>query len=548
MRFFLYYHTIKYLKFRQIYFRVIHKFINRRVTSFPDATVAENINTKWIRQSLGAPKFLSDDTCRFLNQCGKIIKKEDWNCDTKQKLWLYNLHYFDDLLSLDADRRRDLHQIWLDKWISHNPPVNGNGWEPYPTSLRIVNWIKAFLDGFSPKEIWLVSLAQQADYLSKKIEYHLLGNHLFANAKALIFAGTYLECPDAVNWLKKGIQILDAEIDEQILSDGSHFELTPMYHSIILTDLLDIFNIIRTYPSKFPIAFKSKIQSKIPRMLQFLADMSHGDGKLSFFNDTAMGIAADNDIIFSYAEKLGFSKPKVMYNEKRIIDLRNSGYVIAKDQDMSLICDLSPIGPSYLPGHAHADMLSFEISLREQRIFVNSGVSEYEIGEERHRQRKTKSHNTVEINNSDSCEIWGGFRVARRGEIINRQVDASAFEFTAAHTGYIKQGIECLHSRTWKLCQNGLIITDNLKGRFETARGHLHLHPNVNMTHMDERTIVLTDKLSKVVLTFEGAKLSTSDTTWHPEFGLVLPTSKITYDFESSLVKISMSWTLSGDQ
>ena len=33
---------------------------------------------------------------------------------------------------------------------------------------------------------------------------------------------------------------------EQILKDGGHFERSPMYHSIVLEDILDLVNVIRT--------------------------------------------------------------------------------------------------------------------------------------------------------------------------------------------------------------------------------------------------------------------------------------------------------------
>ena len=530
------------MKFSQIYYRLIYKILRHKVADLTPVTISENIKREWVKQSLGIPKFLSADTCRFLNRQGTITKKEDWNSELKPKLWLYNLHYFDDLVSVGAGSRRDIQKLWMDNWVSQNPPVHGNGWEPYPTSLRIVNWIKAFLDDLPPKQAWLESLTKQTDYLSQKLEYHLLGNHLFANGKALIFSGAYLDCSAASHWLKKGIQIVDFELDEQILSDGAHFELTPMYHSIMLTDLLDIMNIIRTYPSKFPTELQDKIRSKIPAMLQFLADMSHCDGKLSFFNDTAMSIAPDNEHIYEYAGKLGFAKPQIAYNELQIIDYPKSGYVIAKSSLVSLISDLSLIGPSYLPGHAHADMLSFEMSIRGQRIFVNSGISEYGSGEERHRQRKTRSHNTVEINNKDSCELWSGFRVARRGLITNRNVDTSKFEFSAGHTGFKKQGIDCLHSRVWKLQDFGLTITDKLDGSFASARGYLHLHPSICILDINENSLLITDQVSRIILKFEGAKLYTSETTWHPEFGLALPTHKIMYEFEVSVVKIYISW------
>ena len=50
----------------------------------------------------------------------------------------------------------------------------------------------------------------------QQLEFHILANHLFANAKALVFAGSYL-AEDM--WLKKGLEILDKEISEQFLDD-----------------------------------------------------------------------------------------------------------------------------------------------------------------------------------------------------------------------------------------------------------------------------------------------------------------------------------------
>ena len=87
---------------------------------------------------------------------------------------------------------------------------------------------------------WLKSLYEQALWLEKNIEYHLLANHYFKNGKALIFAGMYIAGQDAERWLKKGRQIIASELEEQILPDGGHFERSPMYHAMILEDCLDI--------------------------------------------------------------------------------------------------------------------------------------------------------------------------------------------------------------------------------------------------------------------------------------------------------------------
>nr|AIA14495.1 Unknown Function [uncultured bacterium] len=172
---------------------------------------------------------LSPTRFRFLNAEREVLTQADWNAAGVDKLWLYNLHYFDDLNAADAGARSAWHRASIEKWIAENPPDTGNGWEPYTLSLRIVNWIKWALAGNALTPTALHSLAVQCRYLSRRLEYHLLGNHLFANAKALVFAGLFFEGPEADAWLRTGLDILRREVPEQVLPDGGHFERSPMY-------------------------------------------------------------------------------------------------------------------------------------------------------------------------------------------------------------------------------------------------------------------------------------------------------------------------------
>ena len=114
--------------------------------------------------------------------------------------------------------------------------------------LRIVNWIKWFLaaqpDQVLPSRPGSHSLAVQTRWLRSRLEWHLLGNHLFANAKALVFAGLYFDGAEAQAWLVRGCAILARELPEQILADGGQFERSPMYHALALEDLLDLLNLI----------------------------------------------------------------------------------------------------------------------------------------------------------------------------------------------------------------------------------------------------------------------------------------------------------------
>src|SRR5450759_4718040 len=296
--------------------------------------------------------------------------------------------------------------------MSENPPGQGNGWEPYPTSLRIVNWVKWSLDGDTHSPEVVHSLAVQARWLRKRLEIHLLGNHLWANAKALVFAGAYFEGVEAASWRDTGLRLLRRELAEQVLPDGGHFERSPMYHAIVLGDVLDLLQLAKRCPGCCAVGDVESWRSAAMRMRRWLRVMTHPDGGIAFFNDSALGIAPDFTALAAYADALGLPPDAVPL--AGIEALPDSGYVRLQMGPAVLIADVGEIGPAYLPGHAHADTLSFELSLHGRRVLVNGGTSTYESGDERLRQRGTAAHNTVVVDGQDSSEVWGSFRVARR--------------------------------------------------------------------------------------------------------------------------------------
>ena len=542
-----YFHTLKYLKFSQIYFRVIKRFVRptpRYVVGDP-----AKLSGEWVVHRLYEQKLFPGAVVKFLNDSGRIDCKASWNGDEHSKLWLYNLHYFDDLNAEGAESRAELQVSFINRWVEENAASQGNGWEPYPTSLRIVNWIKALLSGLPRDQSMLDSLAQQSDYLSQDLERHLCGNHLFSNAKALIFAGLYFEGGDAENWLEAGLDIYGRELDEQVLVDGGNFELTPMYHIIMLVDLLDLANVFAAYPAKVSVGLVRKTKNVAKKMLEWLHAMSHDDGEISFFNDTAFKIAPNNACAFEYARKLAIrpvlTRPSVKV-PVRLFDLKDSGYVAVKSPEYSLIADLASIGPDYIPGHGHADTLSFEFSLSGQRVFVNSGISEYGLGKERLRQRKTAAHNTVSINQLDSSQVWSGFRVAKRARVIDRVVERIAGDkvsFSASHNGFKQQGVNCVHSRHWVVGERELTVTDKLIGHYDIAVGYLHLHPSVEVVALQGGEVILKAGIYDIHLCVVGGGVAVVDGTWHPQFNTSIATNVLEIQFETNRVSVDVQWS-----
>ncbi len=474
-------HTVRYLRPVQIYGRAWHRLHRPRVARAPAPPMAA-FERGWIACAR-APSMTGPQRFVFLND-EHDIGVNDWNGTRLPKLWLYNLHYFDDLNADQSQTREHWHRDLIARWIADNPPAEGNGWEPYCLSLRIVNWIKwrcagrLFGDAARAHSA-LDSLATQVRYLRGRLEHHLLGNHLWANYKALLFAGAFFEGAEARRWRELGLAGLRAEIAEQILADGGHFERSPMYHAILLEDLLDLAQLASVYPRAFPEQDVALWQAKAMAMLGWLAVMTHPDGGIAFFNDAAHGIAPPLAALRDYAHALGLQPPPDSHEPLQW--LPDSGYARLQCGNAVLIADVGEIGPDYLPGHAHADTLSFELSLRGRRVLVNAGTSRYDLSPERLWQRGTAAHNTVEIDGQDSSEVWASFRVARRArprEVAHGR-DGDALWLAAGHDGYRRLKGRAVHRRRWVLSPRGLRIEDRIEGRFGQAVARLRVHPDL---------------------------------------------------------------------
>jgi uncharacterized heparinase superfamily protein len=427
---------------------------------------------------------------RFLESDGTVAAAADWNDPKRARLWLYHLHYFDWLREAAAPRRVAEDAAWLDRWIADNPVGHGVGWEPYPLSLRIVNWIVWLHTIGTSDEARLRSLATQVRQLARSIEYHLGGNHLIANAKALVFAGAFFAGAEADRWRSQGLALLGRELPEQILADGAHFELSPMYHALLLEDVLDLIGLVAVYPDALAGPAASLGLSNVAaRMTQWLQRMLHPDGDIPYFNDAVFGMAATPTQLFAYAAVRNVavaSEPPA----RGVVELQPSGYAVLAVPPLHLIFDCGRIGPDYLPGHAHADTLAFELSLGRERLVSNSGTSTYEVGPQRDWERSTAAHATVAVDGTNSAETWASFRVGRRPNVgpIAHGNDGTSAWIECRHDGYGHLAGAPLHRRRVAASGAQLTITDWIEGsRRHDVAGFLPLHPGTAVDMLGER-------------------------------------------------------------
>jgi uncharacterized heparinase superfamily protein len=265
---------------------------------------------------------------------------------------------------------------------------------------------------------------------------------------------------------KKAKKILLKELEEQILNDGAHFELSPMYHQLMLFRVLDCINLIQNnnWKNKDLLVFFEK---KAAKMLGFLKKISYENGDIPHFNDSTNEVAPGSTKLFEYALRLNLLFENV--------DLKESGYRKIKRNKYECVVDVGAVGPDYIPGHAHADTLNFEMRINGEPFIVDTGISTYDNNEQRALERGTASHNTVNVFNKDSSEVWGGFRVGIRANVYN--LIENGQDIQASHDGFKKIGI--YHTRKWSFFENKLVIKDCLNKNAK-ATSRLHFHPSVD--------------------------------------------------------------------
>jgi uncharacterized heparinase superfamily protein len=499
----LYLRTAQHLKVSQLFYFLVRRHYRSRLektTSTPGLRVSSRIEVPCAVRGI----YKNDTTFRFLNVDVDLLDKQgkiDWSARSQSRLWQYNLHYFD---FLREDSRPDENKSQLiQSWIEENPQGSEPGWEPFTTSLRLVNWVLYFRQrpADSIPANWLESLFLQSRWLEKKDERHILANHYFENLKALFFAGCFFTGKDATRWLKRTLVEIPEQIREQTLPDGGHYERSHMYHCLMLENHLDIYNFAQSYQALCPAEFFAQVHLCAKQSLEWLSHTVFPDGEIPLFNDSAFAIASSPKDIWAYAERLCIDTQTCGTDDPRIIDQSSSGYYGCRIGDDMFLIDCGDIGPDYQPGHTHCDFLSYELMLGRRRIIVDTGVCEYAPGQMRQYVRSTKAHNTVSIDGDEQSEIWGEFRVARRAKKINATITwtGQKVRFRGAYRGFYKIGGRIEHHRNVAISisdsgQNieTVIISDTLIGSgIHAVESYVHFHPELVLQRSDFRTISL---------------------------------------------------------
>lgn len=417
----------------------------------------------------------------------------------KSHLWRFQFHYHEFLLTQAAKGNWSGIRSFLTGWLSEYAPekvqCSHDSWHPYCISRRLVAWIWLLnvagddAAGLTPTlaERLLNSMVQQANYLSRNLERDLGGNHLLENATALAIASGTVDSTYAKRWGSLAKEVLAAELPIQVLSHGEHFELSPMYHCQILSNLLRIEVCCQDDESMLEV-----VSPFIDPMLRFLRSILHPDGEIPLFADSGFFEAPSVSEIVAVAKLTGrtFSAELEPEPFESV-----GGYQVFRGKGMFAICDFGPVAAKSLPAHGHCDATNLEVSIEGHRWIVDSGNFNYADDSMRHYCRSSIGHNVVTVNDQNQANVWSKFRMGDRPTMSgHRQGVRDGFCWaTVAHDGYRKLGIRV--SRLVAFGDTAAICFDRATGSNVAGGrlvGYLHFHPEVLVTRE-------TDKVDGVV-------------------------------------------------
>ena len=395
---------------------------------------------------------------RLLNREVVFHAGVDWDFDAEGPLFAYHLHHFDHARG-DGLTPRERAALLLD-WIEHH--ARGVGWDPHPISHRVLAWGKLLLTPgaieLEPEAAARVrsSLAVQLETLSSRLEVRLQANHLFSNLLAVVFGGLLFEGRAASRWLAR-TDAFRAELRDQIHRDGSHEERSPMYHALLLEQVLDLLNLARTRPERVPDGLAGDLVDAAARMLGALDLWTHPDGEIALFADAAFGVAQTPARLADYGSALGVP----VVTPDPVGYLAGGGYVRLVDERLHVVASVAGPSPEHQPGHAHCDALSFELSVDGSRVVTDTGVYEYVPGPRRDVSRATRSHATIEIGGCEQAELWAAHRVGGR-PIVSVLDYEPAIACEAECIGWSTRDV--VHRRRFELAGGCLLVHETVEG------------------------------------------------------------------------------------
>lgn len=409
----------------------------------------------------------------------------------------------DDLERVDVALTSLAAMSWSEKGIFRDL------WNPYTASHRLINLLAGLnlhgqaggAHGAPAARRLLDHVRFSAAFVAADPERDLQANHLLKNWTALAVYAAATDDPPSV--YPSLARTASTSLDQLVLRDGGHAERSPMYHTL---GLLDVETLAAS--GALP-TLKGRLDSSAALMRRALGVLTHPDGDIALFNDSWLGGAPS-------PRSLGISPPTPGPHA-----LPETGYVRLDGSGDTAIFDCGACGLDQQPGHAHADFLSFELSVAGARFIVDPGTPTYSAGVLRDRCRSASTHNGPYFDGVEPLEFWKSFRVGRRpaaGGLAGEGLERAPLWCAGWQDGYGHQGAE---PRRWLGLwpDEALLVIDAWTGAAaESVRSRFTIpHPWLPLT--ERGSLVFSGVRRLTCRAVYGTVQPPGETVWWPRYG-----------------------------
>ena len=470
----------------------------------------------------------------------------------------------------------------LESWMDANPPKTGVNWaSSLELSYRAISWL------------WALSFLRESPSLSARIFARVLAfldlkarhivrhlstyfspnTHLTGEALGLFVVGESLpQLEQSSRWSSLGRAILEEQLSRQVRADGSYVEQSPHYHRYTLEIYLFALAMARRSARTL-----SGVDERLTAALDHAMLITAPDGTFPLIGDDDGGqllplalTGALNDfrpalstaaVMFTrrdYAYVAGAPSEQTLWllgtrglaafemlpkappapTSRAFAD---GGFYVTRDDWSSesnyMLIDAGPHG-FLTAGHAHADALSFVLSVAGRPIFVDPGTCVYTSTDgDRDRFRSTTAHNTVTVGEASSSEPGAGpfqWRHVARTTVERWTSDAQHDYLRGSHDGFSRLRPPVRHERSILYVKRGhWVIRDRIVGA-SASRMRLHFHcapgTRAELVSGDRVRLSAAGGEDRVDLaTFGGGAFALHDDVVCPVYGRRVPAASCIY-------------------
>lgn len=369
----------------------------------------------------------------------------------------------------------------LDDWIESNPVEFGINWYiTLDVAIRAANLVAALalVAEQAEDEPWLergvASLLLHACHIRGHLEwFEIRGNHYLSNvAGVVVLATVFAESEEGREWISWGARELVAEMEHQVRADGVDHEMSITYHRLVVEIFLWATQAVDALrPGSFPDWYRERLD----RMLEFARDYTRPDGLAPQIGDGVdyrflplAGHATDDARRHLHLFQLA-GRP--YRPAERSAAYHEGGFYVMRAGELYAIVRCGDAGLYGLGGHAHNDLLSFELAVGEQPLVIDPGTYVYAADPRtRNRFRSTAFHSTLRVGRAEqnqlSIDPLYRLPAATRAEELAWLDHGDRVVLEGVHHGFERLDPPAMHRRRLELDGPSatLTITDTVAG------------------------------------------------------------------------------------